>query len=116
MKLLADTNVPQPITARLRAEGHEISYIQRTAPDHILLEDAYRQDILIITLDKDFQRLVLDEKRPTAGVLHLRIRPSIPVADWANIIVNLLSHREQELRGAYTILTESIVEIRRPIL
>jgi predicted nuclease of predicted toxin-antitoxin system len=116
MKLLVDENIPLPIVTRLRSEGYEVEYVQRQVNDRIILEDAYWQNALLITLDKDFERLVLDEHRPTAGVLRIRIRSSIPIADRAQILVNVLRHRSKELWGTFTTLTETIVDIRRPIL
>lgn len=116
MKLLVDENIPLPIVVRLRSEGYVVEYVMRSVEDRLILEDAYRQNALLITLDKDFERLVLDEHRPSAGVLHVRIRTSIPMADRAQILVNVLRHCSKELRGAFTTLTEAIVDIRRPVL
>src|SRR5713226_4662307 len=107
MKLLVDENIPLPIVTCLRSEGYEVEYVQHRVEDRIILETAYQQNALLITLDKDFERLVLDDHRPTAGVLHIRIRTSIPIADRTKILVNVLRHRSKELQEAFTTLTET---------
>jgi predicted nuclease of predicted toxin-antitoxin system len=70
MNIYLNENVPQKITTRLRAEGYKVEYVTRHVKD--ILETAYKEDALLITSDKDFERLVLDERRPTAGVILLR--------------------------------------------
>jgi len=115
MKLYVDENIPQQIVTRLRTEGYQVEYVTRSVEDSILLNEAYRENALFITLDKDFERLVLDEHKPTAGVLLLRIATSIPIKDRAQILVNMLRHRSKEIQGAFSTLTESVIDIRRPL-
>lgn len=115
MNLFVDENIPQQVVAQLRAGGHRVEYVMRQVEDRIILEEAYKQQALLITSDKDFERLVLNERRPTAGVLILRISRAIPIGDRAKILVNVLRHRQIELQGALTILTESMIDIRRPL-
>ena len=115
MNIIVDENIPQTIAAYLRRAGHQVRYTQRQTDDRIVLEDAYQRKALLITTDKDFERLVFEERHPTMGVIQLRTSRSIPVKDRAQILVNLIKHRQRELQGAYTILTETIVDIRRAI-
>lgn len=115
MKILADENVPLPVVTPLRKASHQVEYVQRNVDDRIILEDAYRKQALLLTSDKDFERLVLEDHRPTWGVIQLRISRSIPFKDRAQILINVLRHRQRELQGAYVVLTESILDIRRPL-
>jgi len=115
MIIYVDENVPQKITTRLRAEGHQVEYVTRRVEDRDILEAAYDQKALLITSDKDFERLVLDERRPTAGVVLLRIPTRIPLEHRAQIVVNMLRKHQEKLPGAFTTLTESLVDIRRPL-
>lgn len=115
MIIYVDENVPLKITRRLRAEGHQVEYVLRRVDDKDILESAYQQDALLITSDKDFERLVMNEQRPTAGVILLRIPTRIPMEDRAQIVVNMLRRYHEKLYGAFTILTESTVDIRRPL-
>ena len=114
MNIFVDENIPQQIVVQLRAGGHQVEYVTRQVEDRIILEDAYKKQALLITSDKDFRRLVLDERRPTYGVLLLQISRTIPIRDRARILVDVLRHRQKELQGAFTTLTEAIIDIRHP--
>jgi predicted nuclease of predicted toxin-antitoxin system len=89
MNIFADENIPQQIVTQLRAEGHQVEYVMQQVEDRILLANAYKQQAILITSDKDFGRLVLDEGKPTAGVLLLRVSRNIPIRDRARILVNV---------------------------
>ena len=116
MNIFVDENIPQQIVTLLRAEGHKVEYVTRQVEDRTILQNAYKQQALLITSDKDFERLVLDERRPTAGVLLIRISRTIPIKDRAKILADVLRHRQNELQGTFTTLTEAIIDIRRPLL
>ena len=115
MNIHVDENIPQTVMTLLRKAGHQVKYVQRNIDDRIILEEAYRQQALLVTLDKDFERLVVEERRPTFGVIRLRTSRYMPVKDRAKILIDVLRHRERELQGAYVVLTESILDIRRPL-
>ncbi len=88
MIIYVDENVPLKITTRLREEGYQVEYVSHSVEDREILEIARKQKALLITSDKDFERLVLDERRPTAGVILLRIATRIPMEHRARIVVN----------------------------
>lgn len=113
MNIYVDENVPQKIVTRLRAEGHLVEYVTRSIEDKDILELAYKRKALLITSDKDFERLTLDEHRPTSGVIVLRISKRVPIEHRAQIIVNMLRKYGDKLQGACTLLAESYIDIRR---
>lgn len=115
MKIFVDENVPQKITKRLREAGYQVEYVTRRVEDKQILEMAAKESALLITSDKDFERLVMNEQRSTAGVVLLRISTRIPIADRALIVVNMLSRYQEKLKGNLTILTEKAVDIRHPL-
>ena|SRR5437016_13072194 len=115
MKIYVDENVPLKIAKSLRATGYQVEYVTRSIDDKDILEAAYKQKALLITSDKDFERLVLKDHRPTAGVVLLRIATRIPIEDRARIVVNVLQVHWERLQGAFTTLTEGAVDIRRPL-
>jgi len=115
MIIYVDENVPQKITARLREEGYQVEYVTHSVEDRDLLEIARKQEALLITSDKDFERLVLDERRPTAGVILLRITTRIPLEHRAQIVVNMLRKYKNKIEGNFTILSEAAIDIRRPL-
>jgi predicted nuclease of predicted toxin-antitoxin system len=116
MIIYVDENVPQKIATLLKEEGYKVEYVTRSVEDRILLGIAHKQKALLITSDKDFERLVLDEHRPTAGVILLRIAKRIPIEHRAQIVVNMLRKYKDKLEGAFTSVTESAIDIRRPLL
>jgi predicted nuclease of predicted toxin-antitoxin system len=115
MIIYVDENVPLKITRRLRLEGHQVEYVLRRVDDKDILEAAYKQNALLTTSDKDFERLVLHEQRATAGVILLRIATRIPMEHRAQIVVEMLRKYHEKLSGTFTILTETAVDIRRPL-
>ena len=116
MIIHVDENVPQKVATRLKEEGYKVEYVTRSVEDRTLLEIAHKQKALLITSDKDFERLVLDEHRPTAGVILLRIATRIPIEHRAQIVVNMLRKYKDKLEGTFTSVTESAIDIRRPLL
>src|SRR5438067_1720026 len=115
MIIYIDENVPQKIATRLRETGYRVEYVTRSVEDKDILEMAYKQQALLLTSDKDFERLVLDERRPTAGVILLRISKRIPVEHRAQIVVNMLRKHQDKLQGAFTTLTEAAIDTHRPL-
>lgn len=115
MIIYIDENVPQKITTRLKEEGYRVEYVTRSVDDKDILEMAYKQKALLITSDKDFERLVLDERRPTAGVILLRISKRIPIEHRAQIVVNMLRKYQDKLQGTFATLTEAAIDIHRPL-
>ena len=63
MKMYVDENVPQKIVSRIRSEGYVVEYVTRSMPDQEILACAFKENALLITSDKDFERLVLDGNR-----------------------------------------------------
>ncbi len=115
MIIYVDENVPQKIATRLREEGYGVEYVIRSVEDKDILEMAHKQKALLITSDKDFERLVLDERRPTAGVILLRISKRIAIEHRAQIVVNMLRKYQDKLQGTFTTLTEAAIDIHRPL-
>jgi predicted nuclease of predicted toxin-antitoxin system len=116
MTIYVDENVPLKITQRLRAEGYKVEYVMRRLGDKEILEAAYQQNALLITSDKDFERMVMHEHRLTAGVILLRISTRIPIESRAQIVANALRRYKDNLQGTFTIITEGAVEIRHPLV
>ncbi|MGH6914454.1 MAG: DUF5615 family PIN-like protein, partial [Geminicoccales bacterium] len=81
MRLLADECFDERLAARLRSAGHDVVRV----PAHSGLGDlavagrAEREDRLLLTQDKDFGAIFLDQGRPRRGViLVVWIRQVIP--------------------------------------
>ena len=76
MRLLADEGVDAPTVARLRADGHDVTYVAELAPgitDEAVLDLANAESRVLLTADKDFGELVFRMRRVPVGVLLLRL-------------------------------------------
>ena len=115
MKCVADENVDFPIVSALRDSGHDVWYVAEEAVG-ILDEEVPRkaaiEDALLLTGDKDFGDLVFRQGKATAGVLLLRLS-GLPAHEKARIVTHALREHEDELQGAFTVLTHSALRIRR---
>lgn len=72
MKFLADVNIPQSVINLLRQQKHDILDLKRTnlkSSDSRLLEIAYREGRIILTLDKDFIQLFETSKYKIGVIL-----------------------------------------------
>lgn len=72
MRLLVDECVNKRIVERLRAAGHDVSWIAEIEPsnaDDGILETSWRQSRIVLTADWDFGELAIREGRPAIGVV-----------------------------------------------
>jgi predicted nuclease of predicted toxin-antitoxin system len=114
MKIYMDVNVPQKIASRVRAQGYTVEYVPRRESDREILAIALKENALLITYDKDFERLILDEYQPTAGVVIMRMSERVPVEDRATLVVNALRKHEDKIRGNCCSLSEAFLDVQHP--
>lgn len=98
MKFLANVNVPRPIITRLRADGHEVVWVtdrNRELSDYSVVRLAERERALILTEDRDYKRMVLEEQQATYGVVWLRLAkmPFTQHADRTSAAIRVLQSR-----------------------
>ena len=113
MKIVADENVERPIVKRLRADGHEVTFILETAPgskDPDILRLAAREGALLVTCDKDFRQLAIEARRPSSGVLLLRIDgPSIQAQ--ADRVAETIQFYGEQLHQVFTTLYPHVLNM-----
>ncbi|MEK6656006.1 MAG: DUF5615 family PIN-like protein [Nitrospirota bacterium] len=76
MRLLADEGIDKQIVDYLRKEGHVVSYVAEIEPgisDDVVLEMANKENVLLLTADKDFGELVFRLRRFSRGVVLVRL-------------------------------------------
>lgn len=76
LKFLADECCDTGLIALLRAAGHDLSYISEEGAgteDDSVLQKAYTENRILLTEDKDFGELVCRLRKPSAGVILIRI-------------------------------------------
>jgi predicted nuclease of predicted toxin-antitoxin system len=98
MKIVADENITLLAVTRLRAAGHEIRFILEEArgmSDAEIVPFAARQQALLLTWDKGFRQLTIEAKRPSSGVLLLRLGKTPPEDQAALLLQTLQDHGEQ---------------------
>ncbi len=78
MKFLADVNVDRNIVVRLREAGHEVEWLAESATDRrltdpSLMQRAFDQGQVILTNDNGFSHHIFHERKPSHGVILLRV-------------------------------------------
>ena len=74
MKLLLDTCVSGLAAAYLADLGHDVTWMGSESPDpgdEAIIERAFREQRVLITIDKDFGELAIVHGRRHAGILRL---------------------------------------------
>lgn len=116
MRVLADENLDRPIVARLRADGHTVTYVLELAPgipDSEVVELAARQQALLLTADKDFGELVYRQGQAAQGVVLVRLAGLSPGLK-ASLVASALREHGDELPDNFTVITAGGVRIRKP--
>ena len=115
MKRLADESVDGAVVERLRQEGHDVVYVAELSPsimDDEVLWIANDRHSLLVTTDKDFGELVFRLSRVHVGVIPLRLA-GLALATKADIVVVAFRTHSAELPGAFSVITQGQVRIRR---
>lgn len=116
MKILADEGVERPIVTRLRAEGYQVIYIAEIAAgstDPEVLEIAFREQALLIAVDKDFGDLIFRKRHKSVGVMLMRFPESLTAQEKATIIADVIKRHSEELFYSFTVITPDRLRITR---
>lgn len=108
MKIVADEGIERPVVLRLRAEEYQVIHIAEIAPgstDPEVLEVANQEEALLLTYDKDFGDLVFYRHYHSHGVILLRLPDSLSSLEKADVIVDVIRERREELFQSFTVVT-----------
>jgi predicted nuclease of predicted toxin-antitoxin system len=114
VKFYADENIPKPFVVGLRALGHDVTYAveaTRSLRDLTILRETFKEDTLIITQDKDYWRYVLVEKRPTLGVVWVRLSGLRGLAQKTERVIQVIQERGDLLAHHFMIIYPDRLEI-----
>lgn len=114
MNLLADESVDQSIVRRLREDGHRVWSVAEMEPgisDDAVLEQANREQAVLVTADKGFGDLVFRQRRTNAGVVLLRLA-GLSSASKAKLVASCFHSHPAELAGAFTVISPIAIRIR----
>ena len=114
MRFLADENMPGPVVAALRADGHDVLWIKESRPgtsDTVVLELAQRDGRVLVTADTDFGELAFHSGLPAeCGVILIRLGWTEPDGD-NRAVATALSSRE-DWSGVFAVVERDRVRIR----
>ena len=109
MRWLADENLHANIVKELRSIGHEVIYaaevLQQDA-DHVLLDRALVDGLLVLTEDKNFGDLIFRDGRRSAGVILLRV-PKVHWTEKWNRLRDVIAEYGHALHGRFTVIDPS---------
>ena len=74
MKILLDACISIKVVEKLKSAGHEVDWVSewdKDPGDEQILERAFKDKKVLITLDKDFGELVIVHDQPHCGILRL---------------------------------------------
>lgn len=117
MKILADESVDIPVYEYLKHAGFSIehvSFIESGATDLQVLDLAYSQKLLLLTVDKNFGELAFRNKRPSNGIVLYRLS-GLTNLQKSDIILRVFNEKGKELHSNFTVVTKTQVRIRKLI-
>ncbi len=99
MRFLVDRCAGRRLAEWLRAAGHEVAESRERGPDPgdtVLLDWAISEGRILITMDKDFGRLVFSESAGHAGIIRL---PDVPAAVRIKLMETILSEHAEDVEA-----------------
>jgi predicted nuclease of predicted toxin-antitoxin system len=114
-RVLADENIPRDAKEWLVNKGFEVISVSqinlKSAKDHVIGNYAARNNLTIITLDKDFSQIYRTFKKDQLAVIIIRANPATP----ANIIETLNAAQEKidlkAVKGKLVIITKRKIRV-----
>lgn len=114
IKLLLDENVGIYTSKALEEEGYNVKSILKECPgidDDEVLSIALEENRVLVTLDKDFGRLVFENSKQHVGVLFLRLDEESS-QNITEVITNVVSEYGDKIINSFTTISEDKVRIR----
>jgi predicted nuclease of predicted toxin-antitoxin system len=116
MKFLANENFPRTSVLKLIEAKLDLTSIGIENPsvsDKEIIEAAIKENRTILTFDKDYGELVYKfGYKPKAGVVFFRTKSYQP-EDPAEWVLELLSNKNIQLEGLFTVVDENNIRQRK---
>ena len=118
MNFLVDENVYEPIIQYLRSEGHEVIDIRETelsgASDNEIFKKAVEDKLSILTMDKDFARMLRFPPNQCDGIIVIKLY-KMSVNETTEVFKrNFESLKYDEISGKLLIITKDGTRVRTP--
>ncbi len=113
MRFLADESCDFAVVRALRANEHDVlavSEVTTRSVDSELIEQARRENRILLTEDKDFGWLVFASHANSAGVILIRY-PSTARVTLAETITRLVTEQGDQLIGAFVVVQPGQIRI-----
>lgn len=113
LRFLADESCDFGVVRALRTHGYDVlavSEITTRSVDRELIDQAYQENRILITEDKDFGWLVYVSRANSAGVILIRY-PGNARRELAEAITKLVSDRGDEIPGAFVVIQPGHIRI-----
>jgi predicted nuclease of predicted toxin-antitoxin system len=115
MRVLLDSCVSAVLRPPLQAAGHDVVWVgdwPQDPGDFDILAFAFREERVVITLDKDFGTLAIRDEQPHAGIIRL---VNLSLRDQASVCEQILGKHSETLRsGAIITADQRRLRIRLP--
>lgn len=115
LAFLADESCDFSVVRSLRANGFDVfavSEVMSRSVDRDLIAQAYRENRVLLTEDKDFGRLVYVSHVHSPGVILIRF-PGNLRASLAETVVRFVQDHSEEIRGAFVVVQPGHVRTSR---
>jgi predicted nuclease of predicted toxin-antitoxin system len=115
LSFLADESCDFIVVRALRAKGYDVVAVSETtrrSVDSELIEQAHRENRILLTEDKDFGWLVFASHSVSAGVILIRF-PGNARKKLGSSVVELVEQKGKELKDAFVVMQPGQVRFSR---
>lgn len=117
LRLLIDESTGRSVVDFLASSGHDAVYVPDVMPqanDSTILNMAAREGRIVVTNDKDFGELTFKSGIANAGIILLRLDDE-SAGNRVRMMALLMEKHADLLSGAFTVVTEKAIRIRRSL-
>jgi predicted nuclease of predicted toxin-antitoxin system len=112
---LADESCDFAVVRALRSAGYDVfavSEVMTRSGDRDLIDQAHRDQRILLTEDKDFGWLVFVSRADSAGVILIRF-PGHARQTMADSVMRLVQEQGEQLVGAFVVVQPGHIRINR---
>lgn len=115
MKFLVDECTGPGVARWLEQEGYEVCSVfdeNRGISDDVIIQKAYEENWILITIDKDFGTKIYRDNHPHKGVILMRLSDE-RLANKIHMLERLLAQYSDQLHDTYVVVTENGIRFRK---
>lgn len=114
LKFLVDNSSGKKLANALKDKKYDVIYVGDDFPfaeDEEILKIAEKQDRILITNDKDFGELIFRYRKPSSGVILLRLKIDFP-DNRTKILLTLIKKLGTKLKKKFIVASEDKFRIK----